>query len=226
MAAAYDVQRSLDICDAFSNETERGGCHQGVFMENINESIKRFRETQKLENNDPLFPCNDVDEKYRQQCFMNHGGYIMNVVGSGTGAVEKASAMCLKAGNQVDDCLLSLGMLSTNAGWQSAVVPYGKSTEFYDNALRICAHFVKGTEQKCLFAGISNLSNMYASDIAVSITLCGLVKPEYRQGCFQQIGFTQRLEYPANTQPEQICKGVPRDALGSCFRGAQGFPPE
>jgi hypothetical protein len=77
-----DIFKALGLCDALSTDWDRSSCYGGVFMENIMvEWNQRFgapsagtghvhyTRQSMLKQEDPLYPCNSVAEKYRRECY-------------------------------------------------------------------------------------------------------------------------------------------------------------
>lgn len=217
MAKAYDLKASLDVCDGFIGDQEKNGCYQGVFMENVVGFRNGTARSAAFSDKDLLAPCNGLDAKYRQQCYLNHGGYLAARAGSGAGAAERASLPCLKAeGNDVHTCLRSVGLNSTNPGWQMSLAPKYTS-DVIANAVDICAHFPQGYEQDCIVAGVDNLANFYRSDTTEMTKFCSIVPDQYRAACFMEIGFAVTNEVPAGTPISEICAAIPDEFRPHCL---------
>ncbi len=220
MAKAYDLQASLKICDEFPQTLQKDGCQQGVFMEGVvgymNGTARRegvFSET------DRLAPCNQLEERFQYQCYINMGGYLAGVAGTGSGAVERATSPCLQAGpTHIRTCLMSVGLTSTNPGWQRALAPVF-SHDFIQDAVSICAHFPKAYEGDCIEAGVQNIAQFDRGDTTRMVKFCSAVEEQFRSQCFTRIGNVVRDELPAGTSAETMCLGVPEDYHGLCMNG-------
>ena len=98
----YELNQSLAACDALPDGWSQGSCYGGVFMENVfnaaNEK-KNFRAT------DYHYPCNEVAEKYRAECYMMQTSR-MSEMGLST---EGILAECAKAGAYAVQCTQSIG---------------------------------------------------------------------------------------------------------------------
>ena len=100
--ANYELKASLAVCDALPDEWSQSSCYGGVFMENVfnatNEK-KNFRAT------DYHYPCNQLAEKYRSECYMMQTSR-MTEMGLST---EALLAECANAGAFVTPCVQSMG---------------------------------------------------------------------------------------------------------------------
>src|SRR5258708_417656 len=97
---------SLKTCDALSGGWEKTSCYSGVFMENVIVDGKNHF-TKYLNPADPLYPCNAVDEKYKERCYIMQTSYMMKVFHAD---FAKIFATCKKADTgYVDTCYESLG---------------------------------------------------------------------------------------------------------------------
>ncbi len=98
----YDLRRSLNACDLFETEYQRSSCYGGVVMENITAFDKAKRD---IDPNDPLYPCDQLDSQYRDQCYLMQTS-IMFEFGM---TVERIADTCRGAGANVEQCFVSLG---------------------------------------------------------------------------------------------------------------------
>ncbi|MCI0542508.1 hypothetical protein L0Y69_01995 [bacterium] len=81
MAIKYnELFDSLKICDLLTDSWDRESCFGGTYMENIM-ADGREHKTSYLKPDDPLYPCNAVDEAYRGQCYLMQTSYMLKVVG-------------------------------------------------------------------------------------------------------------------------------------------------
>ena len=72
---------SLRSCDQIKDSWERESCYGGVFMENIMSEINPDHTTEYLKDDDLLYPCNAVEEKYAYQCYQMQTSHALKVVG-------------------------------------------------------------------------------------------------------------------------------------------------
>lgn len=75
-----ELPEALQLCDTLKGSWEKTACHSGVFMENvIIDSKNHF--TKYLKPSDPLYPCNAVDEKYKNICYLMQTSYMFKISG-------------------------------------------------------------------------------------------------------------------------------------------------
>lgn len=100
--SSYELKSSLEVCDALPDEWSQSSCYGGVFMENV------FNATNEKKNfvaTDYHYPCNQVEEKYRGECYMMQTSY-MTEMGLTT---ENLLVECAKAGAYRIQCTQSIG---------------------------------------------------------------------------------------------------------------------
>ena len=68
-----ELPQSLAICDQF---TKPDDCYLGVFMENSTSPTNPDHPSKFLNPKDPLYPCNDLPEKYLKTCYTAQSNYF------------------------------------------------------------------------------------------------------------------------------------------------------
>lgn len=97
---------SLNICDVITDSWERASCFGGVYMENIMADNKNHF-TKYLKPEDPLYPCDAVDEQYKGQCYLMQTSYMLRVKG---GDFSEVFSLCRSVPAPNDKiCYQSLG---------------------------------------------------------------------------------------------------------------------
>ncbi len=97
----YNLTESLKLCDLLPSSWDQSSCYGGAFMENIFASNK----TKRWLTNDPHFPCNAIDDKYRQDCYIMQTSRMFEL-----GLLpEQIGKECEKAGDYRYQCIQSLG---------------------------------------------------------------------------------------------------------------------
>ena len=100
--AAYQLQSSLDICDALKDDWSRSSCYGGVFMENVSNSAN---EKKNFSPTDYHAPCNQLADQYRRECYIMQTSRMMEM-GLST---ERMLQECAKAGAYRVACAQSIG---------------------------------------------------------------------------------------------------------------------
>ena len=67
---------ALTLCESLSPDWERRSCYGGVFMENIM-TDNRNHYAPYLKPDDLLYPCNAVDEQYKEECYKMQTSYAL-----------------------------------------------------------------------------------------------------------------------------------------------------
>jgi len=109
----YDLPASLDVCDEVAKDVYADACQGGVFMENFT----TFYEVSSkwLRDDDPLYPCNAVEETHKPACYTIVTAHVLDEVGYDW---RKTARVCRDAEpNWVYVCFRSFGRdaISQNA---------------------------------------------------------------------------------------------------------------
>ena len=100
--SAYQLQSSLDVCDALGDDWSRSSCYGGVFMENVSNATN---EKKNFSPTDYHAPCNQLADQYRQECYIMQTSRMMEM-GLST---EQMLQECAKAGAYQIACAQSIG---------------------------------------------------------------------------------------------------------------------
>jgi len=101
-----ELFKSLDTCNLLSDNWERTSCWSGAFMENVMMD-SRYHTAKYLKPTDPLYPCNAVDEKYKNTCYLMQTSYMLTLVDSN---FEKVFDLCSTVEKDYrNTCYQSLG---------------------------------------------------------------------------------------------------------------------
>ena len=180
--SAYQLQSSLDICDALADDWSRSSCYGGVFMENVSNATN---EKKNFSPTDYHAPCNQLADQYRQECYIMQTSRMLEM-GLST---ERMLEECAKAGAFRVACTQSIGRdLSNEArmGQPRAVAQkcelvqdinraacmHGVVYALVDNtwdgryALPFCAAFANQTDREdCFDASIQYLQTFFEKPV-------------------------------------------------------------
>jgi len=160
---------SLKICDSLSGAWERQSCWSGVFMENvIVDNNNHF--TKYLKKTDPLYPCNVVEDQYKNTCYMMQTSYILKIVNSD---FTKVFDWCRKVGvAYVNTCFQSLGRDAS-----------GNSVSDQEKTKAICLLGRDFTEQSnCIIGAVKDFISYYHSDKEAR-GLCAILPESFYPSC-------------------------------------------
>jgi len=101
----YDVLSAAKRCEDFDGKWEQNSCFEGVFMENTQEVLEN--KGGAYDEDDILYPCNSMEEKYAHPCLYHHASFILQEKGSINGAFD----VCDQIENSMlaKRCYLGLG---------------------------------------------------------------------------------------------------------------------
>jgi len=165
-----EVPLSLEACNNLKGHWEQSSCWGGVFMENIIANNKNHF-TKYLKPDDPLYPCNAVEEKYRKTCYLMQTSYMLQVTGRD---FLKVFELCGQVGEQYTDaCYQSLGR---DASGQS--VSDIRQTK---NSCLLGKDFRQ--QSNCIIGAVKDFISYFHSDVEAG-ELCAALPTELQQVCF------------------------------------------
>ena len=221
MAQAYDLQKSLSICDSLPDSNGQTGCWQGVFMENVNSYLAGKAKEEVFSKDNPLQPCNSVDQKYRWQCYINHSAYLVRFFDN---SIKNASSACLKAGENKTPCFQTLGLLTTNPGWQQSLTKGENNDGNIETALQLCGLFPKLGLEDCFIGAMVNIMNYDDLDLSKrAIPFCENAKNWDKAKCYNQIGVNIHRQVVDPNKKTELCQKVDTQYQKSCLTGASAL---
>ncbi|MDO8516478.1 MAG: hypothetical protein Q7S28_04455 [bacterium] len=106
MAITQDeLFESFAYCDKLTGYWEQMSCASGAYMENIIQDGKNHK-TKFLRPEEPLYPCTESPEKYKNTCYLMQTSYMLKVNGRN---FAQTFAWCVEAGTYSNTCYESLG---------------------------------------------------------------------------------------------------------------------
>jgi hypothetical protein len=219
MAQAYDLRESLSTCDTFGSATAQEGCWQGVLMENVNAGMTDRARRGVFSARKPLAPCDTIGKRYKQQCYINHAGWLMRVSNN---RVERASGYCLEAGTHRSTCMQSIGLMVTNPAWQANLSPNAGKRPQSKVAWELCSRFPAVGRTDCVIAGIDNLANFDQLNPTRQVAFCAEVSTGLERACYRQIGINLRRRSQDTAMLADRCGQLDRNRR-ACLEGA-GLP--
>lgn len=168
----HDVVQSLAGCKTLEGAWEHGSCYGGVFMENVTAHSEETP-SQYLKADDPLYPCNALDDEYRYTCYQFQTSYILPLFG---GDFKKTFDTCRNVEEKYrGTCFQSIGRDAS--GWS-----YGVG----DAALNYCALGATPQERaECLIGAASDFIQSVGKKEARA--LCNAGEDSARAACMQAV---------------------------------------
>ena len=175
----YELIQSLELCDQMS--ILMSTCYGGVFMENFPQSSSTDIISKYLPNDKNIYyPCNILDSKYQEQCYMfltiyqNHVGVNdWTQTGNFCSGVPKSSQ---------DECFGTIG---------SSVIA---THENIDTLGEICSILDSSDEQKlfCYLGIVSSFDDKYGGNepmLIESVNFCNSLESKYQKYCAQRVSW-------------------------------------
>jgi len=98
---------ALGSCDTLTDSWERQSCLGGVFMENIMNEFNPGHETKYLKADDLLYPCDAVENYYKEPCYLIQTAHMLKATGQN---FAKTFELCGSVAQPYDaTCYQSLG---------------------------------------------------------------------------------------------------------------------
>ncbi len=137
--AGYDLHQGLKLCDNTKTPWEQESCYGGIFMENVMVASRGDGTSAFLDPARPLYPCTEVANTYKQQCYLMQTSYILQHNGYDFAATFQE---CAKADTGfTDTCYQSAGRDasgSTNSDVARTVANCRQAPAGRDDAIRNC----------------------------------------------------------------------------------------
>ena len=166
-ATNSDLPKSLQLCDFLPSEADRSWCYSGIFMENSTSSTNKDHPSQYLKKDDPMYPCNILENKYLAMCYTLQGFYFAEISGYDW---EKTGQMCLKVPKPYDEsCFNSIGQ---------SQVGFTTDPKIMKANCELNPEFV----QPCYIGLVGALEQRYNSREKID-ELCALFPENYREIC-------------------------------------------
>lgn len=218
MAAAYDLDRALEVCDSFETLVAQDGCWQGVFMENTNAGMGGYARQGVFSLDNPLAPCDSVAERHKHECYVNHAGWLMDFFDNDLAA---ASAACASVTDGFErSCLESLGLMVTNPVWQIPLYGDTGQASFEQIAWELCRKFPSGYRDSCVIGGIDNIHNFDQFDLDRAEAFCNAVGAEFQMICYERMGLNLYNQATAIEEVLVTCGLLDEKFQSACLTGA------
>ena len=232
MGESHNLYKSLSICEMLEDKESRKLCLSGVFMENIlgflrGETPEEFN---TFKADDPLAPCNVIEDKYKPLCYIYHEDYLVATYST---SLKDLTELCFDAGEYVEACLKSFIRIIT-AGEQYLIVEGtfpdldGDSIE---KAVFLCNQYPEEYVYMCHMSAADHLTYPDAKD---SLTFavqkvsryCSLIEEAQRRDCFMR-SFLRLNRYASEkSQRAELCEIVPETYRNDCLNGPNVDPAD
>ena len=163
---------ALKSCDSFEGNWQQESCYGGVFMENVMDAIHHpLTGSPYLKTDDPIYPCNAVEDRYKEQCFLMQTSHMLSVEG---GDYSKVFALCATVDAPYNDtCDQSLGRDAS-----------GNSSSNQATTIEHCELGATTEAKKNCFTGaVKDFMSYYHSDKQAYAMCAAIPEPELAASC-------------------------------------------
>lgn len=164
-----DVPQSLAMCETLDGSWEQSSCYGGVFMENIM-IAERGGISDYLKKEDPEYPCNAIEGKYKNDCYTMQTSYMLHAYEED---FTKVFATCDTVLYEYrGTCYQSLGRDASgrsisDAEKTKATCMLGRDTFAQEN---------------CIVGAVKDFISYFHSDVEVK-ELCAILRPDLGKVC-------------------------------------------
>ncbi len=147
-----ELFQALELCNRLSDTWEQDSCYGGVFMENVMSEINPDHDTDYIKDDDPLYPCTAVEDRYKEQCYLMQTSHALNVLGQD---YKKVFELCgTVGGSYVTTCYQSIGRDVS-----------GSTTSNVDRTRELCLLGPNAEAQEyCFIGAVKDFISYYHSD--------------------------------------------------------------
>ena len=205
----YALPDALEACDKINHPFHRDSCYSGVFMENIVGSIvdsgnkdgEVGHYTDYL-NDDPHYPCNAVDDKYKAMCYWLQTDRILQL----SGDITSVGTTCASAPEQFQfNCFYSMGRTTSSVVDRDPV-----------KGFEVCATITGITDRDYCLEGV--LSDLFWDETQAdrSVQFCELARDSSFEGvCYNQL-IVRASEVVLGDFVGKFCGKLPKKYYEQC----------
>jgi cytochrome c553 len=199
----YDLLGSLRVCDQLQTGWDSDSCEAGVFMENISSSygIK----SSWLRDDDLIYPCNAIAEKYKLYCYLMVTSRILESTGYDW---AKTVSTCRKSDRGwIATCFQSLGRDAS-----------GNTRQNVPKILELCG-LAGDMTRECIYGAARDITSNDASPRRSKV-LCESAEQQFRAYCFEAVGTIIGGFHAYREGRRAACRAVTTRYFKDCARGA------
>ena len=217
----YELPKALESCDALASRWERESCYSGVFMENVvaflhphhthsdGHHTHEERPRSLLRPEDPLYPCNVVDEGYQQACYRMQSSAILAF---SQHDFVRAFETCEGAPSSfVPVCYESLGRDVSGFTLRDA-----------DKTIALCQKGNPEYATLCLVGAVKDFMLTHA-DPGRGLSFCRQLNENAKESCYAATGEVLLSLYPDRQQRAQTCAQAEDGYIQACQDAASAL---
>lgn len=205
--ANYKIFEALKSCDLL--DKRRDSCWTGVFMENIVGGLTNKATSEhftKYLSDDPQYPCNIVDEKYRSSCYFLQTSRMVQLFAND---FLKVATACLKAPTvHQNSCFSSMGR---DVGGSNRKNPEG--------AIKACSYSPEGQLRIACLLGAAQDTFWDPSGQDDAITFCKLLSNKEEKGaCYRTMVPRAHEVLLSQNDIKTFCNKIEKEYQPLCSR--------
>ena len=194
----YELHDALPLCDRMPTETDKGSCYSGVFMENVVGGLtgQMGHITQYLKDDDPHFPCDIVDERYKVPCYFYQTSHMLKVFNRDFSKVAQACAETPQTAHQ--NCFQSYGRDVGNVTRKDPAT-----------AILYCSYAPAGQNRVYCIEGAAQDRFWEKSGAGDALAMCAMLEnAEELDACYWTIIVRARDVFTTNAEFDGFCAQI------------------
>ena len=214
MNESHELQPAIEHCSAVPDRWV-DTCLSGVFMENAWPTRGWEKKKLNFREDDPLYPCNSLDERFQHTCYMEHYSYLMHEHST---SFDELVEICMTAGARAGDCLNGIGLMLQNSQRTDVMAKsLGIADKPYmEKIIFICNRFPDGHKDSCYMPLVGALLNFDYPAMNRVVTFCDGIEEDHRFACFRRAG-SYLNHLGSDAVKRQACQTVPKAYRGDCL---------
>lgn len=203
-----DLIAALSLCDLLPVEKDRQTCYSGAFMENSSSSTNLDHPSKFIKAEDPMYPCNILDEKYLPLCYRYQSSHFAIITQSNWLEVGR---LCFQVPKEYQkSCFLTVG--SNQVGF----------TQDFDTIISDC-NLMPSKEAKdfCFQGAVDAFAIRYRDDFKKGVSFCEKINVEFQSSCFRQYGESVSSWSDDPGQRVKLCSNISNLKFANWCKGGQ-----
>lgn len=170
LKAYGDISPAVARCDEFQYQIEQDNCQQGVFMENVVEFY--ITGGGIFDEDDLLYPCNQLDSKYAANCYYYHASYILKKTLSASKSFEQCNRL-------IDENLIQICYIGIGRQLGASITPFQRVIDY-------CQAGNPDYHEFCFKGIIILITDQLETD--KGFQTCAIYPEQFQEECFSFMG--------------------------------------
>lgn len=219
MNESYDLDSALAHCTAMPS-VWRESCWGGVFMENAWASRDWDAKRKNFREEDPLYPCNAVDDHLKPSCYVEHYSYLMQAY---TDSLDELVALCMDAGEYVRNCIGGIANMLQNPPRTAILAAHFGVADlaYMDQVIFLCNQFPDEYQYTCPEFLLGSIINFDYPNMDRVVVFCEGINQRYRSQCFRNAG-SYLQSFGSEDVRVRVCMTLPETYHHDCIHFHRG----